>query len=266
MFSSYSVKTNPTAKKIKKIQAGHSFKHTLLATAIAPLTLSLSPLALSQQMEEVLITGSYIRSSPSDAASPVDVIDNQYIARSGAFTVSELTAKLSVNSGSENQADSFTAGETQGTSNVNLRGLGLSSTLVLINGKRQTIAATRANDGSVFVDTSTIPVAALERIEILKEGAASAYGSDAVAGVVNFILRKDFDGFEVSGGYQETANDSQDTTEASFLWGFGNDKTRVNIAGAILRQDPLNASDRPYLVDNAISTLGRTFILRDWHF
>ncbi|MBE9538220.1 MAG: TonB-dependent receptor plug domain-containing protein, partial [Proteobacteria bacterium] len=174
-----------------------------------PITLLHYGQALAQgPIEEVLITGSYLKSTADDEASPVEIIDSDYIANSGAFTVGELTAKLSVNSGSENQADSFTSGETQGTSNVNLRGLGLSSTLVLINGKRQTIAATRANDGSVFVDTSTIPVAALERIEILKEGATAAYGSDAVAGVVNFILRKDFDGFEVSGGYQTTSEDA----------------------------------------------------------
>jgi iron complex outermembrane receptor protein len=237
------------------------FKRTLLATALAPVTLGLSAMANAQELEEVLITGSYIKSSGSDEASPIDVIDSEYISRSGAFTVSELTAKLSVNSGSENQADSFTSGTTQGTSNINLRGLGLSSTLVLINGKRQTLAAARANDGSVFVDTSTVPVAALERIEILKEGATSAYGSDAIAGVVNYILKKDFDGFEVNAAYQTTADDNQDTTNASALWGFGNDATRVLLSAYIMRQDPLSASDRPYLVDNANSTLGRSFIL-----
>ncbi len=220
-----------------------------------------TPVMAQSVVEEVLVTGSYIKSTASDGASPVEVVTAEAIANSGAFTVGEITAKLSVNSGSENQADAFTSGETQGTSNVNLRGLGLGSTLVLINGKRQTIAATRANDGSVFVDTSTIPVVALERIEILKEGATSAYGSDAVAGVVNYILRKDFEGFEVSGGYQSTANDGQDTKEASFLWGFGKESTRVILAGALLRQNSLSGSDRTYLVDNAVSSLGRSFIL-----
>jgi len=247
---------------MKKLQHSLFFKHELLAAVIAPPILSLSLLASAQQpLEEVVIIGSYIKSSRSDAASPVDVIDNDFIRRSGAFTLAELTAKLSVNSGSENQADSFTSGELHGTSNVNLRGLGLNSTLVLINGRRQTIAAVRANDGSVFVDTSSIPVAALDRIEILKEGATSTYGSDAVAGVINYILRKDFDGLEISGGYQTTAHDSQDTTEASFLWGFAGDKTGAMISGAILRQDPLSAGDRSNLVDNAISTLGRSFLL-----
>lgn len=238
------------------------FKHTALATAIAPLCIAMSTQLFAQEpLEEVLVTGSYIKSTSTDQASPVSVINNEYISNSGAFTVGELTGKLSVNSGSENQADSFTSGETQGTSNVNLRGLGLSSTLVLVNGRRQTIAATRANDGSVFVDTGTIPIAALERVEILKEGATSAYGSDAVAGVVNYILKKDFEGFEVNGGYQSTAEDSQDTIEASFLGGFGNDTTNFTFAAAIMRQDPLSSADRPDTVDNAVSTLGRSFIL-----
>ena len=104
------------------------------------------------------------------------MLDSAFIENSGALTVGELTQKLSISSGAENNSDSFTAGETQGTSNVNLRGLGLTSTLVLINGKRQTLAAAAANDGSVFVDTNTVPMAALERVEILKEGATATYG------------------------------------------------------------------------------------------
>jgi iron complex outermembrane recepter protein len=250
-------------KNKRSLVSNHTFQRKTLAAAIAPLCMAMSTHSLAQdqgQLEEVLITGSHIKTSGSDEASPIEFISNDYIANSGAFTVSELTAKLSVNSGTENQADSFTSGETQGTSNVNLRGLGLSSTLVLINGKRQTIAATRANDGSVFVDTSTIPVAALERVEILKEGATSTYGSDAVAGVVNFIMRKDFEGFELNGGYQTTADDGQNGKEASFLTGFGGDKTNLTLAGAILRQDPLSAAERPDLVKNAVSSLGRTFL------
>ena len=238
-------------------------QQTIVGSLVAASLVGISSYTAAQQepLEEVLVTGSYIKSTATDQASPVSIIDNQYITNSGAFTVGELTGKLSVNSGSENQADSFTSGGTQGTSNVNLRGLGLSSTLVLVNGRRQTIAAARANDGSVFVDTGTIPIAALERVEILKEGATSAYGSDAVAGVVNYILKKDFEGFELNAGYQSTAEDSQDTSEASFLAGFGTENTNVTFAAAIMRQDPLSSADRPETVDNAISTLGRSFIL-----
>ena len=104
----------------------------------------------NKNLEEVVITGSYIKGSGTDEATPVDVLDSDYIQKQGALTIGELTQKLAVSSGTENNPDSFTSGSTQGTSNVNLRGLGLTSTLVLVNGKRQTIAAAIANDGSVL--------------------------------------------------------------------------------------------------------------------
>ena len=182
----------------------------------------------SKALEEIVITGSYIKGSGTDEASPVDVLDGDYIQKQGALTIGELTQKLAVSSGTENNPDSFTSGSTQGTSNVNLRGLGLTSTLVLVNGKRQTIAAAIANDGSVFVDTASIPMAALERVEILKEGATATYGSDAVAGVVNFILRDDFEGLEVSVGHQKVESSDQTTDDVSVLAGFGiGDNTNV---------------------------------------
>ena len=162
-------------------------------------------IAQDDAVEEVVVTGSYIKGSPTDGASPVEIVSRDTIDVLNASTVADITANLTVNSGSENNTDSFTQGSTQGTTNVNLRGLGLSSTLVLIDGKRQTVAANTANDGSVFVNTSAIPVIALDRVEILKEGAASVYGSDAIAGVVNYILRKDFKGAEIDISTQETA-------------------------------------------------------------
>ncbi|WP_299594649.1 TonB-dependent receptor [uncultured Microbulbifer sp.] len=211
-------------------------------------------------LEEVLVTGSYIKSSPGDAAVPVQVVGREFIDSIGATTVADVIAKLPLISGSENQADSFTQGSTQGTSNVNLRGLGLSSTLVLINGRRQTISGALSNDGSVFVDTSTIPVDAIERVEVLKEGAASAYGSDAVAGVVNFILRSDFEGVEINGGVRRTSDGGQQDTNFGMVWGGGDDDTRFTISAHYLDRTPLNGADRPELVDNAISSLGNSFL------
>ena len=139
----------------------------------------------------------------------------------------------------------------QGTTNVNLRGLGLTSTLVL----RQTLAAAVANDGSVFVDTSTVPMAALERVEILKEGATATYGSDAVAGVVNFILRDEFEGFEMSAGYQTTATSSQDTFDVSMLGGWESGGTNYVVAASFQQQDPLSSAERDYTTINARSFL-----------
>jgi iron complex outermembrane receptor protein len=215
----------------------------------------------NKKLEEVVITGSYIKGTGTDEASPVEVLNSDYIQKQGALTIGELTQKLAVSTGTENNADSFTSGGTQGTSNVNLRGLGLTSTLVLVNGKRQTIAGAVANDGSVFVDTATIPMAALERVEILKEGATATYGSDAVAGVVNFILRDDFEGMEVSLGHQTTATSSQDTNDISVLAGVNlGESTNLLIAGSFLQQDPMSSSERPYTTINAASTLGRSFL------
>jgi iron complex outermembrane receptor protein len=215
----------------------------------------------SKALEEVVITGSYIKGSGTDEATPVDVLDSDYIQKQGALTIGELTQKLAVSSGTENNPDSFTAGGTQGTSNVNLRGLGLTSTLVLVNGKRQTIAGAVANDGSVFVDTATIPMAALERVEILKEGATATYGSDAVAGVVNFILRDDFEGLEVSLGHQKVEGSDQTTDDVSILAGFAiGDNTNVIVSGSFMQQDPMSSAERPYTTINAASTLGRSFL------
>ena len=141
-------------------------------------------------IDEIVVTGSYIKTSSKSGTSAVDVIFREEIEGIGAFLASDITKNLSINSGSENNTDAFTSGNTQGTSNINLRGIGLSSTLVLINGRRQTVTGATSNDGSVFVNTSIVPLIALERVEVLKEGAASIYGSDAVAGVVNYIFRR----------------------------------------------------------------------------
>jgi iron complex outermembrane receptor protein len=249
---------------VKVIKRSATPSRRLAKFTLAPLVLAISTATVAQQdsqLEEVVITGSYIKSTGEDEASPVEVLNSDYIVNSGAVDVGELTSKLSVSSGTENNPDSFTSGETQGTSNINLRGLGLSSTLVLVNGKRQTIAAAVANDGSVFVDTSTIPMAALERVEILKEGATATYGSDAVAGVANFILRKDVEGIEISTGYEEITDGGAGKYDVNFLAGFGNDTTRVTVAGTMIKQDSLSSAERPYTTENAISTLGRSFLI-----
>ena len=241
-----------------------------LSPLAAAITLALSGtstvvLAQEQQdIEKINITGSYVRGSETSEANPVSVFDTSEIQNLGATDVSEIVSQLSVNSGAENRPDTFTSFYSQGTANVNLRGLGLSSTLVLINGKRQTISGAKAQDGSVFVDTGALPAIALQRIEILKEGAAAAYGSDAVAGVVNFITRKEFDGVRVEGTWQTTTEDSQTDKTISILGGFDlAEDTHVVLAGSILRRDTLNARERPELVNRAISSLGTSFALQD---
>ncbi|MEL7217778.1 MAG: TonB-dependent receptor plug domain-containing protein, partial [Pseudomonadota bacterium] len=153
----------------------------------------------------ILVTGSRIRrQSQADLASPLATLGNEAIADIGAQNIGEITQTLTINSGAQNNPDAFTQGGTTGTSNINLRGLGVASTLILLDGKRQTLSAAPTNDGINFVDTSSlVPLIAVERVEILKDGASSLYGSDAVAGVVNFITRDSYEGVVLSGEYTD---------------------------------------------------------------
>ena len=232
-----------------------------ISTALTLPAIAQEANSTGEQFEQIQVTGSYIKRTSVDAAEPVQVLDYNYIQSTGATTVAELIGMLAISSGAENQADSFSQAATQGTGNVNLRGLGLSSTLVLINGRRQTISGALTNDGSVFVDTSHIPIDAIEQIEVLKEGAASTYGSDAIAGVVNFILRKDFEGLEVSAAISKAADSSQKDTDIGFLWGAEFDNTSIVVSGHYLDRTPLTIADRPELGDIAFSSLGNSFLL-----
>ena len=132
--------------------------------------------------------------------------------------------------------------------------------MVLFDGRRQTVAGATANDGSVFVDTSAIPIIALERVEVLKEGAASIYGSDAVAGVVNYIFRRDFTGFEIDLTHQETDLGSQEDDRVSFIWGAGSGDTNLVLAYSALDRSPLSQSELE-LAPLGISGLGTSFLL-----
>ena len=217
---------------------------------------------VAQEVEEVVVTGSYIKSSPTDGASPVEIIGRDEIDNLNATTIADITANIAVNSGSENNTDSFTAGSSQGSSSINLRGLGLSSTLVLIDGKRQTLNSASSNDGSVFVNTSAIPVIALDRVEVLKEGAASVYGSDAVAGVVNYILRKDFTGLEVEVSSQEADIGGQTDDRLGAIWGFEGESGNFVLALSQLNRSPMSGAEfNPSLAQLGISTLGTSFVM-----
>ena len=215
----------------------------------------------TETVEEVIVTGSYIKGSATDGASPVDIISRDTIENLGAVTVADIIRNIAIDSGSENNSDSFTSGSTQGSSSINLRGLGLSSTLVLFDGKRNTVAAQTANDGSVFVDTNSIPVNIIERVEVLKEGAASIYGSDAVAGVVNYIFRRDFTGFELNVSQQKTEVGSQTDDRVSILMGTQMGDTNFVMSLSSLDRSPLPGTEIPEYAQLGISTFGNSFLI-----
>ncbi|WP_168190420.1 TonB-dependent receptor plug domain-containing protein [Luteithermobacter gelatinilyticus] len=223
----------------------------------ASLLYALPSLATAQEedilvIEEVVVTGSYIkRKSQEDSPSPLNILGRSDISAQGLNTVGDIARNFTFASGSEINTDAFTQNFSTGTANVNLRGLGLSSTLVLLNGRRQTLSAAYADDGSTFVDTnSLVPMIMVERVETLKDGGSATYGTDAVAGVVNYITRKDFVGFEIEGRFQTTTEDSQRDYDLGAIWGteVGEGGNFV-IAAAYKKRDPLRASDRPELTD-----------------
>lgn len=150
----------------------------------------------------VTVTGSFIAGTPEDAALPVDVLTAQDLKLEGNPTVTDLIKNLGPSSGTDGQTNQFASNGLEGTSNINLRGLGPARTLVLVNGRRQTFSPYGIGEqAQLFVNTNNIPSAAIGRLEVLKDGAAALYGSDAIAGVVNFITRDDLDGFEIAGDY-----------------------------------------------------------------
>ena len=176
--------------------------------------------AIAQQaLERVEITGSSIRRVEAETALPVQIITKQEIERTGVTSTEELLQSISALSSSGNTNNSSGAGlSTYGLSSISLRGLGDERTLVLVNGRR---LATFAN-GSNTVNVNSIPLAAIERIEVLKDGASAVYGSDAMGGVVNFILTRNFKGLELAANVgRPTTSGGGKSTRASVTGGFG---------------------------------------------
>lgn len=218
----------------------------------------------AQSEDEVIVTGSFIkRKSQADLASPLTTVGAADVTAIGAQNIADITQTLTVNTGSQNNPDAFTQNATTGTSNINLRGLGLQSTLVLLNGKRNPLNAAQTNAGVSFVDTnSLIPLIALDRQEILLDGASALYGSDAVAGVVNFITKENVDGFEASFDFQTHTPGGQSQTDLRFEGLFGKtfDRGSVLLAGSYVDRTPLTTEERrlsvPFGANQDVSSLG----------
>lgn len=212
--------------------------------------LSFQAAAQDASIEEVIVTGSYIKGSPLDAPSPVTTIDRDSIESQGASGIWDLIRNLDVNQGSDTStAGTNDAGQLTGTASVNLRNLGGNSTLTLINGKRFTPAAVVTSSGQEFVDINTIPLVMTDRVEVLTDGGSALYGSDAVAGVVNLVMRTDFEGIELfadTQGIQESGGTYENTF--SGIWGtsFNEGATRLVISGEYFERDPVKLEDAQY--------------------
>src|SRR5256714_5614821 len=210
----------------------------------------IAPPAFAQQtIERVEITGSSIKRIDAETALPVQVVTRQEIEATGSANVEQFLQGLGValQGNSNSVAASGSGAVTGGVSSVSLRGLGSQRTLVLIDGKR--VAAGGTLTDSTTVDVNHIPVAAIERVEVLKDGASAIYGRDAIGGVINFILRKDYKGGEATAYSNLTQHPGGRGWGANGVVGFGNfanDRYNATISLDYRKQDALYGRDRPF--------------------
>lgn len=202
----------------------HALRSLLLVGACATaMTAVAMPVAAqtkpAAEVSEVVVTGSFIRGTPEDSALPVDVIGAEELAKQGSPSMVELVKATSASVGAigENSFANDRGQNVEGMGSINLRGLGPERTLVLLNGRR--LPSHTALNGTTFVDTNMLPPSAIGRIEILKDGAASTYGSDAIGGVVNFITKRNVRGLEIGGDYRfVSGSDGEVNLTGSYGW------------------------------------------------
>jgi iron complex outermembrane receptor protein len=220
-----------------------------LALALTALFAQTGLPAFAQQaakVEKIEVTGSNIKRVDAEGPAPVQIITRQDIEKTGASTVSEVLRNLPSNSGGSYD-ETFTGSFARGSSGVSLRGLGQKSTLVLINGRRMAVYSFAQNLTDTFVDLNSIPLSAIDRIEVLKDGASAIYGSDAIAGVVNVILRKDYVGAEATlyGGVTSKWDGQEAHASGAFGIGVpGKDKYNVVVALDYFNREAIWARDR----------------------
>ena len=215
--------------------------------AIAALLMSFVSFAQAEEevMEEVVVTGSYIKGSPQDAELPIDVITEEDLLQQGSPSMVEMIRNLGVTAANLGETNQFTTGgqANEGVATVNLRGLGAARTLVLLNGRRHVSTETNG------VDISAFPISAIGRVEVLKDGAAAVYGSDAIAGVANFITRGDFQGLEVGGSFKDL-DASDGDWDINAIFGTGGDNWNWTISAEYGERGKLPIRERDWALVN----------------
>ncbi|MFY2762936.1 TonB-dependent receptor plug domain-containing protein [Arenimonas sp. MALMAid1274] len=205
-------------------------------------------------LDVVEVTGSRLKRAEIEGAVPVVVIDRAQIDASGDVSVADVLRDSTFASFGNFKPQSGSS--AQSLASIDLRGVGSGRTLVLIDGRRAPTNPMSASSGS---DLNAIPLAAVERIEILSDGASAVYGSDAIGGVVNIITRKDFNGAELRYGIGSTAITGGDTEEMSVVFGSSSDRTRLiggastNKRGMVFTRDQIGGGTR------GVSTFGNNY-------
>ena len=235
------------------------FKHTKLCSGLVLAfgSLAIAPgaaMAQDASLQRVEITGSAIKRIEAETSAPVTVLKAADLKKEGVVTVEQVLNMIAGNQTLQGTSQSVGA-STGGASYANLRGLGQNKTLILLNGRR---VANNSFDGSA-PDLNMIPFAALERVEVLRDGASSLYGTDAIGGVINFITRKDLQGGTVTIGADSPQHPGGKSVNINAGFGFGDlTKDGYNILGFIdhQQQDAIQASQRPFGSTGLVPSLG----------
>ena len=221
-------------------------KAVRFALLAAPLSgAAFSSVAVAQEevakVERIEVTGSRIQRQDMETASPVTVIDAAAIRVEGFTSVDQLLQAQTSMAGAA--VGSTTNNGADGVAQVDLRGMGAQRTLVLLNGRRMVNSGSGADSA---VDLNAIPVAMIARVEILKDGASAVYGSDAIAGVINIITKKDFDGVQLDLNASSTDKGDGETGELSALYGFSTNSGNYTVGATYADRKGVIQSDRDW--------------------
>jgi len=195
----------------------------------------------AKSVERIEVTGSRIKRADMETASPVTVIDSSAILATGATSIDGVLQSMTSAGGA--MTNPGINNGSGGNARVNLRGLGASRTLVLVNGRRMISSGTGAASS---VDLNTIPVSMIQRIEVLKDGASAVYGTDAVAGVVNVILKRDYDGFEMNIQTGMSGEGDADESSIDFTLGGSSDKGNIVVGMQYTDRGEASQADRDF--------------------
>jgi iron complex outermembrane recepter protein len=200
------------------------------------------------EVQRLIITGSHIPTAEESGPNPVLRITRELIEKSGERTAEELIKNLPVANANGVPVSNNANGPTPGASSISLRGFDTSATLVLIDGRRVAPYPIGAGDNGTqsFVDLNTIPGAAIDNIEVLKDGASTTYGADAIAGVVNISFRHNYRGTEAVVEYGNTLDKDSGESSASLLFGVGDDNTQVSGVLSYYRRNSIANRDRGF--------------------
>jgi iron complex outermembrane recepter protein len=232
--------------------SSHSWILALCAALVIPDAVFAQAMEDEAALEEVVVTGSRIKRSDTSSISPISVLTAEDLSVSGNLTLENFVQDMPAVNGGD-----FGAGVNNGnpgTATVSLRGLGPNRTLVLVNGKRFASASVNG-----FVDLNMIPTAIVDRIEVLRDGASTVYGTDAIAGVVNIITKKDFEGVDLQIGYDVSSENDGEMVNGSIVLGNSFDRGNFVVSAQINKREEIRQGDRAFsacpLFDDGVQTI-----------